>query len=181
MSMELLSHSEWGQFYNKEDSIRAKKKHLEGIIEFMPWMATIDSFQHWIYKNPNHTREERKNKWLEITNKFGSKYDYSDISEEGDNMESILETSWQLQGHLFGAPFYYVEYGIAQLGALQLWNYHKEDALKALDLYKNGLSLGYTKGLRELFTATGIEMSFKKDHVTNLINEVHKSILDIEV
>ena len=96
-------------------------------------------------------------------------------------MESILETSWQLQGHLFGAPFYYVEYGIAQLGALQLWNYHKEDSLKALDLYKNGLSLGYTKGLRELFTATGIEMSFKKDHVTNLINEVHKSILDIEV
>jgi len=181
MSMELLSHSEWGQFYNKEDSIRAKKKHLQGIIEFMPWMATIDSFQHWIYKNPNHTREERKNKWLEITNKFGSKYDYSDISEEGDNMESVLETSWQLQGHLFGAPFYYVEYGIAQLGALQLWNYHKEDSQKALDLYKNGLSLGYTKGLRELFSATGIEMSFKKDHVTNLINEVHKSILGIEV
>ncbi|MGY8691995.1 MAG: M3 family oligoendopeptidase [Candidatus Poseidoniales archaeon] len=180
MSMELLSHSKWEQFYNKDDAIRAKKKHLEGIIEFMPWMATIDSFQHWIYQNPNHTREERRNKWLEITNKFGSKYDYSGISEDGDNMESILETSWQLQGHLFGAPFYYVEYGIAQLGALQLWNYHKENPLKALDLYKNGLSLGYTKGLRELFTATGLEMSFKDDHVTNLINEVHKSILDIE-
>ncbi len=179
MSMELLTHPYWEEFYEKEDAERARIKHLKGIIQFMPWMATIDSFQNWIYKNPNHTRSERVKKWLEIQEIFGSKIDYDGINEEDENLEKIIEISWQLQGHLFGAPFYYVEYGIAQLGALQLWKFHKENNINALRLYKNGLSLGYTKGLTELFAATGLKMSFSKDHVSKLIREVSDQLQDV--
>jgi len=179
MSMELLTHPYWEEFYEKEDAERARIKHLKGIIQFMPWMATIDSFQNWIYKNPNHTRAERVGKWLEIQERFGSKIEYDGINSEGENLEKIRETSWQLQGHLFGAPFYYVEYGIAQLGALQLWKFHKEDNEKALRLYKNGLSLGYTKGLTELFAASGLKMAFSKDHVGKLIQEVSTQLQEV--
>jgi len=182
MAMELLTHPQWNEFYEGSDIMRAKKKHLEGIIQFMPWMATIDSFQHWIYRNPNHTRGERVSKWLEIHNKFGSKTEYEGINLEGKDsidLEKIVETAWQLQGHLFGAPFYYVEYGIAQLGALQMWKYHKEDSQKALDLYKNGLSLGYTRGLTDLFEASGLEISFSEEHVNELIKEVDKALYEI--
>jgi len=172
MSMELLTHPYWDEFYEKENAERAREKHLKGIIQFMPWMATIDSFQNWIYGNPHHTRAERKIKWLEIQDKFGSKIEYDGINKEED-LEKIAEISWQLQGHLFGAPFYYVEYGIAQLGALQMWKYHKEDRHNALELYKKGLSLGYTKGLTELFAASGLEISFSREHVSKLIQEVN--------
>ena len=172
MSMELLTHPYWDEFYEKENAERAREKHLKGIIQFMPWMATIDSFQNWIYGNPHHTRAERKTKWLEIQDKFGSKIEYDGINKEED-LEKIAEISWQLQGHLFGAPFYYVEYGIAQLGALQMWKYHKEDRHNALELYKKGLSLGYTKGLTELFAASGLEISFSREHVSKLIQEVN--------
>lgn len=179
MSMELLTHPYWEEFYQKEDAERARVKHLKGIIQFMPWMATIDSFQNWIYKNPNHTRSERTEKWLEIQERFGSKIDYGGIDRKGENLEKVIEISWQLQGHLFGAPFYYVEYGIAQLGALQLWKFHKENNENALRLYKNGLSLGYTKGLTELFSASGLEISFSKDHVSKLIREVSDQLEEI--
>tara|TARA_B100001109_G_C18852639_1_gene470072 strand:- start:409 stop:2121 length:1713 start_codon:yes stop_codon:yes gene_type:complete len=179
MSMELLTHPYWEEFYEKEDAERARIKHLKGIIQFMPWMATIDSFQNWIYKNPNHTRSERAKKWLEIQGRFGSKIDYDGINKEGENLEKIIEIGWQLQGHLFGAPFYYVEYGIAQLGALQLWKLHKENNENALRLYKTGLSLGYTKGLTELFAASGLEMSFSKDHVSKLIREVSDQLQEV--
>ena len=86
----------------------------------MPWMATIDAFQYWVYANPNHSREERAERWLELAERFGPKVDMS-------GFEEIHKVSWQRQGHLFGVPFYYVEYGIAQLGALQRWKYHRRD------------------------------------------------------
>jgi oligoendopeptidase F len=178
MSMELLTHPYWEEFYKKEDAERARIKHLKGIIQFMPWMATIDSFQYWIYKNPKHTRIERVEKWLEIQKRFGSKIEYEGINNEDEKLEKIIEISWQLQGHLFGAPFYYVEYGIAQLGALQLWKFYKRDKENALRLYKKGLSLGYTKGLTELFTASNLKMSFSKEHVTKLIQEVSDQLLE---
>jgi len=179
MSMELLTHPYWEEFYDKENAIRARVNHLKGIIQFMPWMAKIDSFQHWIYKNPSHTRSERVVKWLEIQKRFGSKIEYGGINKEGEDLEKIMEISWQLQGHLFGAPFYYVEYGIAQLGALQMWNYQKKNSDNALKLYKNGLSLGYTKGLTDLFKASGLKMSFSKEHVNKLIKEVNEQLQEI--
>ena len=172
MSMELLSHPHWEEFYDNKDADRARRKHLEDIISFMPWMATIDAFQHWVYANPNHSREERAEKWLELGERFGPKVDMT-------GFEDIHKVSWQRQGHLFGVPFYYVEYGIAQLGALQMWKYHRRDTQDALDRYKAGLSLGYTRGLTELFQASGLELSFSESYVGELIGEIDEALAEL--
>ena len=172
MSMELLTHPHWEEFYDNKDADRARRKHLEDIISFMPWMATIDAFQHWVYANPNHSREERAEKWLELGERFGPKVDMT-------GFEDIHKVSWQRQGHLFGVPFYYVEYGIAQLGALQMWKYHRRDTQDALDRYKSGLSLGYTRGLTELFQASGLELSFSESYVGELIGEIDEALAEL--
>ena len=172
MSMELLTHPHWEEFYDNKDADRARRKHLEDIISFMPWMATIDAFQHWVYANPNHSREERAEKWLELGERFGPKVDMT-------GFEDIHKVSWQRQGHLFGVPFYYVEYGIAQLGALQMWKYHRRDSQDALDRYKAGLSLGYTRGLTELFQASGLELSFSESYVGELIGEIDEALAEL--
>ena len=172
MSMELLTHPHWEEFYDNKDADRARRKHLEDIISFMPWMATIDAFQHWVYANPNHSREERAEKWLELGERFGPKVDMT-------GFEDIHKVSWQRQGHLFGVPFYYVEYGIAQLGALQMWKYHRRDTQDALDRYKAGLSLGYTRGLTELFQASGLELSFSESYVGDLIGEIDEALAEL--
>ena len=114
MSMELLTQPWWDKFYETEEADRARRTHLEGVVFLLPWIATIDSFQHWIYANPGHSREERAEVWLSIRDKFGSEMDWTGHTD-------FRELSWQQQGHLFGVPFYYIEYGIAQLGSLQLW------------------------------------------------------------
>ena len=172
MSMELLTHPQWEEFYERKDADRARRKHLEDIISFMPWMATIDAFQHWVYANPDHSREERAAKWLELGERFGPNVDMT-------GFEDIHKVSWQRQGHLFGVPFYYVEYGIAQLGALQMWKYHRRDTQDALDRYKAGLSLGYTRGLTELFQASGLELSFSESYVGELIGEIDEALAEL--
>ena len=172
MAMELLTHPHWEEFYDGKDADRARRKHLEDIISFMPWMATIDAFQHWVYANPNHSREERAEKWLELGERFGPKVDMA-------GFEDIQKVSWQRQGHLFGVPFYYVEYGIAQLGALQMWKYHRRDTEDALARYKAGLSLGYTRGLTELFQASGLELSFSESYVSDLIGEIDEALAEL--
>ena len=172
MSMELLTHPHWEEFYDAKNADRARRKHLEDIISFMPCMATIDAFQYWVYANPNHSREERAERWLELAELFGPKVDMSGVEE-------IHKVSWQRQGHLFGVPFYYVEYGIAQLGALQMWKYHRRDTEDALTRYKAGLSLGYTRGLTELFEASGLELSFSESYVGSLIGEIDDALAEL--
>tara|TARA_A100001388_G_scaffold123926_1_gene91503 strand:+ start:20752 stop:22497 length:1746 start_codon:yes stop_codon:yes gene_type:complete len=172
MSMELMTQNEWGEFYNDEEANRARLGHLEGIIFLLPWIATIDSFQHWIYSNPRHTRDERKTVWNSIRDRFGSNMEWGDYQGHRD-------TSWQQQGHLFGVPFYYVEYGIAQLGALQLWRTQRKDSAKALSDYSNAMALGNTKTLPELFSAADIELGFGEEHLGSLISEVRMAMAEL--
>jgi len=173
MSMELMTQEQWGEFYGPEEVNRARLGHLEGVIFLLPWIATIDSFQHWIYSNPEHTREERKFAWNAIRDRFGSNMDWGDYKIHRD-------TSWQQQGHLFGVPFYYVEYGIAQLGALQLWRTQRKDPGKALSDYSNGMTLGNTKTLPELFSAADIELGFGEEHLSSLIKEVRVAMAELD-
>ena len=173
MSMELMTQEQWGEFYGPEEVNRARLGHLEGVIFLLPWIATIDSFQHWIYSNPEHTREERKFAWNGIRDRFGSNMDWGDYKNHRD-------TSWQQQGHLFGVPFYYVEYGIAQLGALQLWRTQRKDPAKALSDYSNGMTLGNTKTLPELFSAADIELGFGEEHLSSLIKEVRVAMAELD-
>ena len=174
MSMELLTQPGWSIFYDEqEDADRAKISHLEGVIFLLPWIATIDAFQHWIYANPEHTREERKLQWISLRERFGSVMDW-------DGNEDFRELSWQQQGHLFGVPFYYVEYGIAQLGALQLWQTHRKNPKKALKDYSNAMELGNTKTLPDLFAAAELELGFDAEHLNSLIGEVEIAMSEIK-
>jgi oligoendopeptidase F len=174
MSMELLTQPNWNIFYEKqEDANRAKISHLEGVVFLLPWIATIDAFQHWIYANPGHTREERKIQWISLRERFGSEMNW-------EGHEDFRELSWQQQGHLFGVPFYYVEYGIAQLGALQLWQTHRKNPEKALKDYSNAMELGNTKTLPDLFAAAELKLGFDEKHLQSLIGEVEVAMSEIK-
>ena len=169
MSMELLTQPGWNKFYDDEQANRARRTHLEGVVFLLPWIATIDSFQHWIYSNPGHSREERAQVWLSIRDRFGSDMDWAGHSD-------FRELSWQQQGHLFGVPFYYIEYGIAQLGSLQLWKTHISDPDKALEDYAKAMTLGNTKSLPELFSAAGLKLGFDEGHFSSLLEEVDSAL-----
>ena len=165
MSMELLTQPEWDIFYEGGDANRARRAHLEGVIFLLPWIATIDSFQHWVYANPQHSRDERRDAWITIRERFGSQMDWS-------GADGFRDVSWQVQGHLYGAPFYYIEYGIAQLGSLQLWQTHRRDSDKALENYANAMTLGNTKSLPDLFSAADLNLGFSESHLSPLIDEI---------
>ena len=171
MSMELMGCDHYGVYYDKpEEAARAKRKQLEGIIRFFPWMATIDMFQHWIYSNPGHTPEQRTAAWLEISGRFSSP------ETDWSGLDDVKAARWHAQLHLFHVPFYYVEYGIAQLGALQLWLKYKQDPQAALAGYRAGLSLGGTKPLPELFAAAGIKFDFSAATMEPLIAAVEEEL-----
>lgn len=175
MAMELFSMDHWEVFFsNSTDLSRAKLKELEKVITIFPWIATIDKFQHWIYEHPKHTEDERTAKWMEILNDFSS----SAIDFSG--LEEYRKIGWQRQLHLFEVPFYYIEYGIAQLGAIGLWKQFKNDKEKALDNYVNALSLGGTRTLPELFKAAGLEFNFAPERIRELMEFVKDEMITLE-
>jgi len=153
MSMELLGADHFDVFYPEAEASRAKRVLLEGITRLLPWIATIDSFQHWIYTHPGHTRGQRTTEWLRLLDRFSSQLDWT-------GHEDARAAYWQRQLHLFHVPFYYIEYGIAQLGALQLWLKSRQDPHRALAGYRAALALGGTRPLPELFAAAGISFDF---------------------
>lgn len=171
MSMELISMDHWHLFFDNEEELkRAKKEHLEQIIETLPWVATIDKFQHWIYEHPAHSNEERIQAWNEI---FGQ---FSDNTTDWSGLEENRNYLWQKQLHLYEVPFYYIEYGMAQLGAVAVWKNFKEDARKGLEGYMNALKLGYTKSIPEVYAAANIQFDFSKGYIKELMNFVHEEI-----
>jgi oligoendopeptidase F len=165
MAMELFSMDHWDVFFdNEKDLRRAKEQQLERAISIFPWIATIDKFQHWVYENPQHTIEERSKKWMEILEEFSSPViDWS-------GLEEFRKYSWQKQLHLFEVPFYYIEYGIAQLGAIGLWMQFKQNKETALDNYTAALSLGGTRTLPELYQAAGLRFNFSGDYIKKLMD-----------
>lgn len=169
MAMELLSMDHWEVFFdNDEDLTRARQHQLERTISIFPWIATIDKFQHWVYENPTHTEQERAENWMRIINEFTSPV--IDLS----GLEEYRRFSWQRQLHLFEVPFYYIEYGIAQLGAIGLWKQYRENKEQSLDNYIQALSLGGTRTLPELYKAAGIEFNFSGEYIKNLMYFVHE-------
>lgn len=169
MSMELLTMELWDEFYaNEKDLKRAKLEQLESVVKVLPWIAQIDAFQHWIYTHPNHTTPERTEEWLCLSKRFGTGL----VDFEG--YEAVLESSWQKQLHLFEVPFYYIEYGIAQLGALGVWNNFKKDPAKALADYKKALSLGYTKSIPEIYETAGLKFDFSQA----ALEDISKNLMD---
>lgn len=169
MSMELISMDTWDEFFkDKGDLLRAKIEQLEGILEVLPWIATVDKFQHWIHTHQSHTSEERDDAWISCLEMFSSGItDYSEYDQFRRNM-------WQKQLHIFEVPFYYIEYGIAQLGAIAIWKNYKENPELALNQYKAALSLGYTQPIGHIYKEAGIEFSFTADYIEDLLVFVKK-------
>ena len=162
MSMELLGNEFIEEFYAPPEASRARRTHLEGIVAVFPWIATVDAFQHWIYTHPDHTRAERTAAWLALMDRFGGAVDWT-------GHEAVRANLWHRQLHIFLYPFYYVEYGIAQLGALQVWANSKRNKAGALADYQRALALGNSRPLPELFTAAGCQFSFDRATVQPLV------------
>jgi oligoendopeptidase F len=169
MSMELLGNQFLEQFYAAPEANRARRVHLEGIMSILPWIATVDAFQHWIYTHPNHTRSERTAAWLELMNRFGGDVDWS-------SYETARGSLWHRQLHIFIHAFYYIEYGIAQLGALQVWANSRKNHAQALQSYKNALALGGSKPLPELFRAANCPFDFSRRTLGPLVGLVREEL-----
>ncbi len=171
MSMELISMDHWDLFFPNEDDLkRAKRDHLEQVLETLPWVANIDKFQHWIYENPNHDVPARLKAWNDILDTFSDNVtDWSGLEEEKNYL-------WQKQLHLYEVPFYYIEYGFAQLGAIAVWKNYRENAEKGLEGYKNALKLGYTQSIPEIYEAAGIRFDFSREYIHSLIEFVREEL-----
>lgn len=167
MSMELISMDNWDVYFdNQEDLIRAKKEQLADVLKTLPWVAVIDQFQHWIYTNPNHNAADREAAFKQIYTRFGAGFaDWEDFEQQFGNL-------WQKQLHLFEVPFYYIEYAIAQLGAIAVWKNYKENPQQALDQYLAALALGYTKPMNEIYETAGIKFDFSASYVKELASFV---------
>ncbi len=171
MSMELMSMDHWDVFFQDPAELRrAKKTHLEGVLETFPWVATIDKFQHWVYENPDHTEAQRHQRWTEIFQNFNQRT----VSWSG--LEQFRPTLWQKQLHLYEVPFYYIEYAMAQLGAIAMWRNFRQDPAAALAGYQQALSLGYTVPIGEVYAAAGIRFDFSTEYLRQLADFVREEM-----
>jgi oligoendopeptidase F len=170
MSMELISMDHWDTFFSKEDLLRAKREHLEDSIETLPWVATIDKFQHWIYEHPDHSADERRQAWNRIFDEFSDSHtDWSGLQEAKDYL-------WQKQLHLYEVPFYYIEYGMAQLGAFAVWRNFRNDRAMGLKGYQDALRLGNLRSIPEIYSAANIKFDFSREYIKELIQFVRAEL-----
>jgi oligoendopeptidase F len=175
MSMELISMDAWDVFFNDaDDLIRAKEEQLKDSLKTLPWVATIDAFQHWIYTNPNHTVEERTAAWDTCFERFGSNF----VNWEG--YEEFKNNLWQKQLHLFEVPFYYIEYAIAQLAAIAIYKNYKENPVKAILEYMDALKLGYTKSIPEIYETAGIKFDFSTAYIRGLVDFMKEDLSNLK-
>ncbi len=172
MSMELLGARKLEMFYDKADADRSYRQLLEGIVLILPWIATVDAFQHWVYHHPGHTREERRAAWTAILDRFGGDVDWS-------GYEDARANGWHRQLHIFLYPFYYIEYGIAQLGALQVWTNSMKDRAAAVANYRRGLALGGSRPLPELFAGAGIRFDFREETLQPLMDAIREELATV--
>ena len=174
MSMELISMDHWDVFFTDEAELkRAKREHLEDIIETLPWVATIDQYQHWLYENPGHSLEIRREKWNEIFDRF------ADTVADWSGLQPAKDYLWQKQLHLYEVPFYYIEYGMAQLGAIAVWRNYRNDNAKGLQGYQNALKLGYLRSIPEIYKAANIKFDFSREYIHELMAFVQNELKKI--
>jgi len=171
MSMELISMEHWDVFFsNKDEWKRARKEQLQDVLATLPWVAMVDEFQHWLYENGNHAHDERHAKWQSISKRYGTgMVDWSSYDE-------YKKTAWQRQLHIYEVPFYYIEYGMAQLGAIAVWRNYKKNSEKALDAYDSALKLGYTKSIGDIYAAADIKFDFSASYVKELADFVKSQL-----
>lgn len=164
MTMELLCLDLYDEFYpDQEERVRAQKSQLTRCISVLSWIATVDAFQLWVYDHPGHSREERRDAWQKLYFRFhGDVIDWT-------GYEQYIQGQWIKQPHIFEYPFYYIEYGLAQLGALSIWKNYRENPEESLKQYLSALSLAYTKTIPEIYQEAGIRFDFSQDYVAESV------------
>lgn len=177
MSMELLAapYLVESGMYTEAEAARASVEHLEGIIEFWPYMSLVDMFQHWMYENPDEGADPEKcdAKWNELYGRYLPAIDFS-------GLEHFRPTQWHRQGHIHQSPFYYIEYGLAELGAVQVWGNALKDQSRAVKDYRAALALGATVSLPELFQTAGAKFAFDAKTLKTYIDLIEEQIEKIE-
>ncbi|MBL05426.1 MAG: peptidase M3 [Planctomycetes bacterium] len=173
MSMELFGLERIDAIYDSQDAREAKYLQFESIVDLFGWVATIDAFQHWLYTHPGHSRDERREKWIDLAGRFAPHIDWGD-------MDDYFAYLWHRQGHLFHAPFYYIEYAIAQIGALQAWLLEREDHDGMVRAYQAALALGGSQGLPDLFETAGLRFAMGRDILNEIIPAVMKRIEELD-
>jgi oligoendopeptidase F len=174
IGLETIAMYHMNVFYpSPRDLGRAWFEQISQIITSLPWIATVDAFQEWIYKNPHHTHEERRSQWVKIYRRF-----------HGDDVawpEEALRILWQRKIHIFDSPLYYIEYGIAQIGALQLWYNYDRDPRVTIERYLYALSLGYTKRVPEIYKAAGVQFWFDVPLMKKLAQFIISKIKEVHI
>lgn len=179
MSMELLAspylEARLGGFYSAQDAARARIEHLENNILFWPYMAVVDAFQHWAYAAPEQASDPARcdASWGRLWERFMPGVDWSGLEEE-------CKTGWHRKLHIFTAPFYYVEYGLAQLGAVQVWRNSLRDQAAAVRQYRQGLALGGSVALPQLYQAAGARLAFDRETLAEAVQLMESRISELE-
>ncbi len=179
MAMELLAApyltQDNGGYFSAQDAARDRIEHLEKILFFWPYMSVVDAFQHWAYTSGNAAADPANcdAKWAELWDRFMVAADYT-------GLEDVKETGWHRKHHIFRYPFYYVEYGLAQLGAVQVWANALKDQAGAVSAYRSGLALGGTKNLYELFGTAGAKFAFDAETLGEAVDLIERTIEDLE-
>ncbi len=176
MAMELLSLPYYEEYYSPDDANRARIEQLERIILFWPYMAVVDAWQHWCYENheaamdPANCDAEWSRQW--------DRFHHGPVSWDG--LEGVKETGWQRKGHPHGSPFYYIEYGLAQLGAVQVWKNSLEDNETAVRQYREALKLGGTATLPDLYKTAGAKLAFDEKTLGEAVDLLMSKIDELE-
>jgi len=159
----------WQHFFSDEKELKmAKRKHLEDVLKGLPWIACVDAFQHWMYTHPEHTTEERTAAWLAVNSRFsGTSVDWSGLQETRSLM-------WQKQLHIYEVPFYYIEYGFAQLGAIAMWRNYRLNPSKTIQQYLDALKMGYTASISEVYEKAGVQFDFSEGYIRELVGFVRQ-------
>lgn len=175
MSMELISMEHWHHYFSDKTELkRAKRNQLEGIISILPWIMVVDAFQNHLYTHIGESFEERTKAWNKILD------DFSDSIVCWDGLEQFRDVSWQKQLHIYEVPFYYIEYGISQLGAISMWKNYKQNPAETIAKYKQALSLGYTVSIKEIYQTAGIKFDFSAEYISELLAFVSAELMALE-
>jgi oligoendopeptidase F len=179
MAMELLASPYLADpeagFYSAAEAATALVEHLQSIILVWPYIAVVDAFQHWVYTHPDDAADPENcdRIWAETYRRFIPGEDWSGLEDE-------LRTGWQRKLHIFTDPFYYVEYGLALLGAVQVWGNARRDQAGAVARYRQALALGGTRSIPELYAAAGARFSFEPEPLREAIQLVETVIGELE-
>lgn len=179
MAMELLCgpylERDRGGFYSRGEAARARIQHLESMLLFWPYMAVVDAFQHWVYENPQIALEAANldRYWAQLWERFMPGVDWSGLEQE-------MMTGWQRKEHIFDVPFYYIEYGMAQLGSVQIFSNYLEDKVQAVENYRHALSLGTSVTIPEFYQAAGTQFIFDEQSVRVAVSTILETINKLE-